>query len=31
MFLTPTKSKYDLISKPETLVWTLNTDLETSF
>lgn len=31
MFLTFTKSKYDLVSEPETLVWTLNTDMETSF
>lgn len=31
MFLTLTKSEYDLISKPESFVWTLNTDLEKSF
>lgn len=30
MFLTPTQSNYDLVCQPEILVWTLNTDLETS-
>ena len=30
MFLTPTQSNYDLVCQPKILVWTLNTDLETS-
>ena len=31
MFLTPTQRKYDLVSQPESFVWTLNTDFGNKF